>query len=435
MRILFVTPYPISRIRVRSYGFVTQLAKRHDLEVLALCAGEKDMADMESLQREGIAITPVDEIRTRQYLRSLRAIGTQLPLQVAFAAAPGLRAAISQRLATGHFDVLHVELLRSLGALPNYLPVPVVWDAVDCVSHLYREGERFGATPTMRIVGWSESGRLAAYEYEQLRRFRHVLVTSERERQALMALPGGGVTSAMGHAFAEITVIPNGVDQQYFQCYRGRRRAETLVISGKMSFHANVAAVHHLMEHILPHIWEQRPGVRLIIAGSDPTAWVCQLTRDPRIEVTGYVPDLRPYIAQAQISVSPLPYAVGIQNKVLEAMALGTPVVASASAVGGLQVVDGRDLLIANEPEAFAGAVLRLLDDTALRSQLAENGLIYVAECHNWDAIVDQLASVYARATLDTTDVRVPVDLGVERGSDGRQKAAGRSWRGANSSG
>jgi polysaccharide biosynthesis protein PslH len=416
MRILFVTPYPISRIRVRSYGFVTQLAKQHVVEVLALCAGEKDIADMRSLQREGIAITAIEETPSHQYLRSVRALGTQLPLQVAFAAASGLRAALSQRLTSGHFDVLHIELLRALGALPDYLPIPVAWDAVDCVSQLYKQGERFGATPMMRIVGRSESRRLAAYEYEQLQRFRHVLVTSERERLALLALPGGGAAGGVRKALAEITVIPNGVDQQYFQCYSGRRRAETLVISGKMSFHANVAGVRHLVQHILPHIWKQRPGVRLIIAGSDPPAWMRHLTRDPRIEVTGYVSDLRPYIAQAQISVSPLPYAVGIQNKVLEAMALGTPVVASASAVGGLQVVDGRDLLIAEEPETFARAVLRLLDDTALRSQLAENGLTYVAACHSWEAIVDQLTGVYAHAIMGTTHARVPVAPGVERG-------------------
>ncbi len=169
-----------------------------------------------------------------------------------------------------------------------------------------------------------------------------------------------------------------------------------------MSFHANVAGVINLVERIMPRIWKQRPKVQLIIAGSNPPLKVRRLARDPRIKVTGYVPDLRPYITCAQVAVSPLPYAVGIQNKVLEAMALGTPVVASSSASAGLQVTPGCDLLVADEPEAFAAAVLHLLDDHALWNKLVEGGLAYIATYHKWEAILGQLNAVYARAMNKT---------------------------------
>ncbi len=399
MRVLFVTPYPISRIRVRSYGFVTHLSRQHEVTVLALCAGERDIADTRDLQCEGIAITTIRENRIRKFLRSLCALGTQLPLQVAFDAAPSLRAAINEQLKSGHFDLLHVESVRALGTLPGFVPIPVVWDAVDCISQLYEQGANFGATSMMRIIGQREAWRVRAYERLQLQRFRHVLVTSERDRQALLDLArDDGTDEAPSGALAEITVLPHGVDQHYFRPYTGPRRPATLIFTGKMSFHANIAGVITLVERIMPRIWEQRPDVRLTIAGSDPPARVRRLAEDPRIEVTGYVSDLRPYIVQAQIAVSPLPYAVGIQNKVLEAMALGTPVVASSHAVGGLQVVAEQDLLVADSPKAFTAAVLRLLEDQVLWNKLSERGPIYIATYHRWAHILGQLTAVYTHA-------------------------------------
>jgi polysaccharide biosynthesis protein PslH len=402
-RILFVTPYPISRIRIRSYGFVSQLVRQHDVTVIALCSGEQDLADMWALKKTGTKIIAVQEKRWWQYGRSLRACASSTPFQVAFGAAPGLQAEIDRQLRSQHFDVLHVESVRALGALPTNLTVPVVWDAVDCISQLYEQGARFGATPMLRLIGQREAVRIQAYEHSQLKRFRQTLVTSERDRRALLFLKNGTQVVSSEHSDG-IMVIPHGVDQHYFQRAYSSRKPETLVFSGKMSFHANIAGVLHLVEHIMPHIWKQRPATRLIIAGSNPPSCVRRLAHDARIDVTGYVADLRPYIAQAQVAVSPLPYAVGIQNKVLEAMALGTPVVASSSASAGLQVVPERDVLVADDPEHFAASVLRLLDDHILWKSLSDGGVAYVSTHHNWTMIIEQLNAVYAQA-MENADV------------------------------
>lgn len=411
MRVLFVTPYPVSRIRIRSYGFVSQLARKHDVTVCALGMDESAQADMQDLRRQGIMISGIQEKRAQKFLRCLGTLGTRLPLQVAYDAAPALRAAIRAQLSSGQFDLLHVEFIRALGALPDSLPLPVVWDAVDCISQLYEQGARFGATPMLRLIGRQEARRVRAFELEQLRRFRHVLVTSERDRQALLALARGG--EAHEKRLAEITVLPHGVDQHYFSPRTGPGQAETLIFTGKMSFHANIAGVLTLVRQILPRIWKQRPGVRLIIAGSNPPEAVRRLAADPRIEVTGYVPDLRPYLERAQVAVSPLPYAVGMQNKVIEAMASGTPVITSSSACAGLQAVPDRDLLLADEPEAFAAAVLRVLDDRALWNSLVEHGLAYIAQHHNWEPIIERLTAVYERA-IQAEKLITPAHLGMK---------------------
>lgn len=398
MRILFVTPYPASRIRARSYGFITQLAKTHFVELLALCANTREMSDVQALQQEGIIATAIYEPYIVRYVRGLTALTSRRPLQVAFDASSRLRRAIAMRLVDGQFDLLHIEFIRVLGAVPGSLSVPVVWDAVDCISPLYEQGGRAGITPMLRMIGASEGRRVRAYEQMQLQRFRHVLVTAERERQAFLRIAQDSQARIAGQTTAEITVIPLGIDQHYFQVSNGERQAETLIFSGKMSFHANIAGVYTLVEHILPLIWQTRPTVRLVIAGGDPPAAVRRLARDPRIEVTGYLADLRSTIAQAQIAVCPLPYAVGMQNKVLEAMALGTPVVASTPVAAGLRAIAGRDLLVADEPTDFATAVLCLLEDRVQWHSLAAHGVAYIRAHHHLDVIIQQLTAVYAQA-------------------------------------
>jgi glycosyltransferase involved in cell wall biosynthesis len=412
MRILFVAPYPPSHIRVRAYSFVSYLACMHYVKVLVLCTGKRELTDVQACRENGLVVDAVEERRSSQYLRALLALCSHIPLQVAFVAAPAWRSAIEAELRSGQYDLLHVETLRALGALPRHLPIPVICDLVDCISHLYELGARAGATAMMHTIGMIEARRVRAYEQTQLRRFAHVLVTSEQERHKLLHLFDRGDNnedsnrtwevskhSHMGLS-QQITVLPNGVDQAYFAAYRGPRQAETLVFSGKLSYHANVAAALYLVEQILPRIWCKHPAARLVLAGCDPPHALRRLARDARITLTGYVADLRPCIAQAQVAVCPLPYAVGVQNKVLEAMALGTPVVASPCAVAGLQVVVGRDLLVADHPDAFASAVLHLLDSQALRQRLVTYALDYVANNHNWESLMQKLQAVYKQALL-----------------------------------
>ncbi|HET9979207.1 MAG TPA: glycosyltransferase [Ktedonobacterales bacterium] len=408
MRVLFVAPYAPSRLRVRSYGFARHLARRHDVHVLGLCAGELDagaLRDIGELRRQGVAVTIIQEPRYRPYLRTLKSAlaphprSAAVPLQVAYTASEALHAAIARELRARYYDVVHVEHVRGLGSLPPSLTMPVVWDAVDCVSLLYEESLRHPTTPMLRTVGWLEARRLRAFERQRVGQFSQVLVTSERDRQALLSL--AGTCDGADLEGVEITVLPHGIDPHQRQPRDGpdgARQPETLIFSGRMDYHANVAGALTLARDIMPLVWRHHPQARLTIAGSNPPRAVRQLGHDARITVTGYVRDLNALVGAATIAASPLPYAVGIQNKVLEAMASGTPVVASVAAAGGLRAAPGSDLLVAGTSEEFANAVLRLLDDPETWNSVAEHGAAYVAERHNWETITDQLTSVYERA-------------------------------------
>ena len=401
MKILFIAPYPPSKIRIRSYGFVQHLKQEHDLTLLLLCSNKREMLDARSLEDKGYSVIAVQDRRFWKIVRALRALLSGLPLQVAFDSSARFAATIRRQLATERFDLVHVEFIRALGALPEVLPIPVVWDAVDCISLLYERGGQSGATPLLRWLGVFEARRVRAFERAQLFRFSQVLVTAPRDRQALLEISEIAVGEGQirtSQPLPTITALPHGIDQGYFQPSSQERLPETLIFSGKMSFHANIAGVLFLVQQIMPLIWQQRPGVRLIIAGSNPPTRVQHLARAGQIEVTGYVPDLRPFIQRATIAVCPLPYAVGIQNKILEAMALETPVIASPQAAAGLQAIPGQDLLVASGAEEFANAVLRMLADEKLRADIGACGRKYITAFHDWRQITRQLLTVYEQA-------------------------------------
>lgn len=283
---------------------------------------------------------------------------------------------------------------------------PVVWDSVDCISHLFEQAAQHGGSFFGKWVTRFELGRTRRYEGRLVHEFDRVLVTSPVDREALEKLgreyprSGSAAPSLRSRASAaggRIAVLPNGVDLEYFCPTAEPREPATLVFSGKMSYHANVAAVLHLVHEILPLVRQARPEVRLWIVGKDPTPEVRRLARDG-VEVTGTVPDLRPYLRRATVAVVPTVYGAGIQNKVLEAMACGTPVVASSHACSALSAQAGADLLVASEPQEFAGGVLALLRDSDRRETLGAAGRRYVEREHDWTQIGGRLVRIYEEA-------------------------------------
>ena len=320
----------------------------------------------------------------------------------------------------GPFDVVHVEHLRgaryglhvrsSIFHLPS--SIPIVWDAVDCITYLFEQAAGQSRSLFGRLITRLDLPRTRRYEGWLVHQFDRVLATSRLDAEALGDLASDharGRRSQRAHVptfeRANVDVLPNGVDLTYFRPAPGagpstpEQGPPVVVFTGKMSYHANVTAALYLAREIMPLVWAQRPEAQLRIVGKDPTAAVQALTADRRIAVTGAVADMRPHLWSASLAVAPLRYGAGIQNKVLEAMACGTPVVASERAVAALEHVrPGADCLVADAPEGFAAAMLRVLDDPVLQRDLAAAGRAYVERCHDWDAIAGQLEGYYRDA-------------------------------------
>jgi len=394
MRILYVTPYVPSLIRVRPYNLIKYLSRRgHLVTVLSLQSTEQEQRDAEELRSCCHRVETVKLTRQQSFLNCFKALPTMTPLQVAYCHSLAMQRLIGRVLREEQFDIVHVEHLRGAHFGAAVAGVPKVYDSVDCISLLFERALHAAPSLTSRIVAGLDLGRTRRYEGRLISQYDKVLVTSPQDKEALLKL---GERSQEQDQGEKIAVLPNGVDLGYFAFTNGDREPETLVFSGKMSYHANVAAVSYLAQEVMPLIWARRPGVKLEIVGSNPPQAIFALAQDDRVRVTGFVPDLRLYLARATVSVSPMQYSVGIQNKVLEAMATGTPVVASSQACSALKVRDGIHLLVADDPTTFAQWILRLLDDVALRREIAINGRNYVEERHDWRAIAHNLENIYA---------------------------------------
>lgn len=411
MKILFITPYPPSRIRVRAYGFIQQLCREHEVTILTQISNPQEWRDSLALQQQGHEVVVVSESRSYALLRSARAVFSGLPLQVAYARSECFFRQAQHLCARKHFDVIHVEHLRGIASVDALAQdYPLVWDAVDCISELWRQTARSGPSLALRTMALLEYKRTKRYERQLQQKIAHIVTTSESDRQALLTLSRR--KNAVERADLErIAVIPCGVDLDYFVPTEQRYRPYNIVFSGKMSYHANVAAVHYLYQRIMPLIWRAEPAATLTIVGSRPPQSIQRLRMDQRVEVTGYVEDIRPYIRRAHIMLSPMVYSVGIQNKVLETMALGTPAVISAQSAQALKACAGQDMLVATSAQEFAAMALRLMGDAALRENISQHGRRYVEQQHRWSAVTQRLLASYHNAIAGETQKTVATIL------------------------
>ena len=391
MRVLFVVPYLPSAIRSRALGFIRALSELgHTVHVVALRPPEDAWAPIDAVAGHCAALEIFPLSRSRTLLSAAGALPGGLPLQVAYGRHAAARRRIRALASDGGFDVLHVEHLRGVELAGAPAPLPTLFDAVDSISLLFGETQRQAPGWRQRMVARLELGRTRRFEARAPWMFDRLIVTSSRDRDAFLALAGTA-------AAARIGVVSNGVaiEDTVRTVPDG---PPTVVFSGKMSFHGNDAAARLLVTEIMPRVWQTHPGTRLVLAGKGPSPSLLRVATDERIEITGYVDDLASIVRRATLAIAPLPYGVGVQNKVLEAMAWGVPVVASPVTAFGVDALPGRDWLLGGTSEELAAAVVRLIDNPALRERLATAGRLFVRERHRWSLSAERLIAQYEKA-------------------------------------
>lgn len=409
MRILFVAPYVPNPVRVRPYEFLRALAQRgHEITLATLWSSEEERAGLDALRPLCHRIIEAELPLARSLWNSVRAVPTPTPLQARYCAVPELHAKVEAALAAQRPDVVHVEHLRGspyalqarsllFAARPS---VPVVWDSVDSISFLFEQAARQSRSLKSRLMTRVELGRTRRYEAFLVGQFYRTVVTAQSDADALTALARAQDVPLP----RPIAVVPNGVDMVTFHpdgellpdvAGSGRR----IVLTGKMSYHANVSAAVRLVREIMPLVWAERPDAEVCLVGQNPSREVTALAHDgpdQRVVVTGSVARIAPWLRGAAVAAAPVPYGAGIQNKVLEAMACATPVVASPQAASALKTVAGRDLLVENDDAAFARAILLLLNTPQRGAEMGAAGRAYVEQYHSWQSSAAQLEAIYS---------------------------------------
>ena len=395
MKIAYVVPYVPNLIRTRPFNLITRLASLgHEVEVFTLGSKGQDLSDVQALETQCTRVHFYLQPVWRSLMNSALAVPSHRPLQTVYSWQRGMAEELARRVARKEFDIVHVEHLRgSRYALfiKSKMPgMPVVWDSVDCISHLFQQASGQSSGFFGKFVTRFELSRTREAEGDLICSFEHVLVTSTADKNALLEL------APRGKEPAPISVLPNGVNLDYFHPNPEMQRGTAaIVFSGKMSYHANISMVKYLVAEIMPRVWSSCPEAQLFIVGKDPPPDIMKLDDRPCVTVTGTVEDIRPYLWRATVSIVPLLYGAGIQNKILEAMATSTPVVTTSRTLSALQVQPGRDLLVANDADEFARNILQLIDNKELAGAIGAAGLAYVRSKHDWISIASHMTDVY----------------------------------------
>ena len=360
LRILYIGPHPPSPIAVRPWLFLGALRERHAIDILT-----------------PFRPTSLDRLAALRHLPD-----RAYPLQALAVESRRMRRAVRAAIGDGEYDVIHVEHVRAFSFVPKSDRRRVLFDAVDCVSDLFAQAAPYQGLARRRIFE-DEASRLSRFESTAISSVARVLVASRRDAAGLLALQPA----------APVQVLHNPVD--LFRFRPGLERSpNTVIFTGKMSFHANRVAARWLCDEIWPRVRSRHPEARLLIAGARPPAALLRRRRAD-VEVTGYVPELSRLIAGAAVAVAPLRYAVGIQNKVLEAMACAIPVVTTTAAVGDLRFEEGGHGFVANDARAFAERICWLLDDRRLAGEMGRAGRDYVERHHAIGPLADELDRYY----------------------------------------
>jgi glycosyltransferase involved in cell wall biosynthesis len=312
------------------------------------------------------------------------------PYRYAHTFAAALRVCVRAQLAATPIDCLVAETTCAaflLAPLARTRSIPAVADLHDIDSVAHERSSRLEEPmtgPWILAKRTVTTQKIRAAERTIAATYPLCVVASHHDAAALDRVAGRRVRAV---------VVPNGVDTAYFQPLCSvSGRAETLVFTGLMAHAPNADGVRYFCAEVLPLIWQRRPSVRLLVVGTDPPPEVRALDQGAtgRVRVLGAVPDTRPYLAESSVAVVPLRSGSGTRLKILEALAMERPVVSTTIGVEGLEVVDEQHLLIADQPAAFASAVLRLLEDRVLARRLAAEGRALVEQWYRWDVIGTQ---------------------------------------------
>ncbi len=395
MKILFLSPtvpFPLTDGgRIRVFNLLKQIAQKSDVTLLALETQPTDADGVAELQQLGVQVHLVPNAPTlpRVSFGTLaKAFFKRQPITVARYDVPTYRRKLRALLANKTFDLVHYEMFH-VAQFHTETRLPSVLSQQNVDSAIWRRLCSETINPFYKFAYWTQ--QLAFQRYERLLSPKFDAVTCTSDIDAAVF--------AQHCAKDAIEIIPNGVDITHYRPDFTTEAPAHLIYIGSMDWYPNEDAVAFFADEVFPRIQEKVPDVAFSIVGGNPSGRVQKLAERDGIVVTGRVPEIKPYFAEATVFVVPLRIGSGTRLKILEALAMGKAIVSTSVGAEGLDLRDGEEIFIADEPDAFADAVTRLLTDEQLRRRIGENGRARVEQDYDWRRIGEKLHGLYESLT------------------------------------
>ncbi len=385
-RVLVITPrFPLPAIggdKLRIIHIIEYLARDFDVDVFAFYSDENEIRELAALWQVCREVHLHRMSRMTKFRNTIVGWLRGLPLQVAHYYSRAADRQVQELVARNQYDVVVAHLVRTLEYVRSASSTQVVLEMTDAIAmNYYRIGRPRTA---MELVYRIERGRLASYESGAPERVASSVVVSDTDRDFLR----------QHGATAPIDVISNGTDLSQLPGVEPDRR--TIAFLGNLRYAPNEDMVVRFAEQILPLVVAAEPNCRFLVIGAEPSARVRRLHDGHRVIVTGTVEDPAQLLARGRVSVCPMAFGAGVQNKVLESMAVGVPVVATPAGLEGIPAVPDRDILISADDEGIANQVIRLLRDDQLHRSISEAGLAFIERGYRWNQQLDRYRALVA---------------------------------------
>ena len=384
MNILFVAnrfPFPPHRgDKLKIYNLSKRLAKTHTLYLVTFYEKRDELNYLSDISPYFKEIELVYLPQWKSIFNCIPALLSTTPLQLAYFRSNAMHRMVKKVINHFSIDVVHTQHLR-MSQYTKDLNVPKILDLPDAFSLYFKRRSETERPWINRLIDRIEIKRLAKAE-QVIKKFDQVLVCSVEDKTYLQKL----------HQVDHIDILLNGVDLETFDCYEGHdyTLANTLLFTGNMDYAPNVDAVTYFVKEMWPQILKINPNTKFIIAGQRPIESVKKLESNS-IKVTGFVEDISDLYRKSTILIAPLRFGAGTQNKVLEAMAMGVPVVCTHIGFEGLQINNGDGVYMEKGKHEFITRVNELLRDQDLRTRVGEKGLNIAHKRFSWDSIAHQL--------------------------------------------
>lgn len=383
LAISFRFPYPpIDGYRIRAWNICKILSEKYLVDLLAINEDDKIPAEHIKEAKKYFNEVIVFSFKSMNYLtNAFKGIFSKTPLQSSYYYFKEVQEWINQHYLL--YDLLFCFHIRSARYLMNIIDRPKVIDLVDATSINYFEAKE-RAKGIWKLIYTIENFRLLAYEVKMLEIFDKAFITSRYDLNYLK--------KHYNRHSDNIILIPNGVREELFNRNKnfGQTEDDMLVFLGKMNYFPNVDAVIHFARNVFPLV-RQKASVKFYIVGTSPTKDVLRLRNMECINVTGFVSDPYEYLERAKVVVSPIRFSAGIQNKVIEAMALGKPVVTTTKVSRGIEGENGIHFIIADEDKEMATRIIELLANKSKREKIGANARKLVEEKYQWHIIKERL--------------------------------------------